>query len=65
MFGYGFWLFFANPNWGVAVCVFVRTRRQYPANPGRRLWCVHSGKAFGFTPPIVAGMCDAGVCVLV
>ena len=37
-----------------------------PANPGRALWCVRFGKAFGSVPPTLAGVCGACVkaCVL-
>ena len=58
VFGLGFRLRPATPDWGVRVCVFVCVLPSYPATPGWgvRRACVCLGSGFGCTPPLLAGM---------
>ena len=65
VFGYGFCFHPTIPGWGVGACAFVCVLCPYPAKPDWGLRCVCSVAGFGFTPPILAGVCGACVSVRV
>ena len=58
VFGLGFRLRPATPNWGVVVCVFVGLLPLYPASLGLDAprGCVCLGSGFGSAPPLLAGV---------